>query len=140
MATNIFRLPPGRFQYQKVAQAQPCGPRHTDILFNFRFSTASTEKVLKAKSMRFWISMAWNMIAWELSGKPYLTAQVVWLRNQQSDSTILWHHTGALYYRRHVDGRFIADICPQVIDLPAGMPPSINLHECVGVADIDRLN
>ena len=93
-------------------------PGTVEILFNFRFSTASTVDGLKAKVHAILDKHGLEYeLLWELSGKPYLTpkgslvdavaaaiSQVTGLETELST-------TGGTS-----DGRFIADICPQVVE------------------------
>jgi len=80
-------------------------------------------------------------LSWELSGKPYLTPrgnlvdavsaaikQVVGIETELSTS-------GGTS-----DGRFIADICPQVIELGPLNATIHKIDECIPVADLDALS
>jgi len=116
-------------------------PGTLDILFNFRFSTASTEQSLKDKVHAILDKHGLEYdLAWELSGKPYLTAQgslvaAISKAIQQSYGiTPELSTTGGTS-----DGRFIADICPQVIEFGPLNATIHKLNECVGVADIEPL-
>jgi len=116
-------------------------PGTLDILFNFRFSTASTEQGLKDKVHAILDKHGLEYdLAWELSGKPYLTAQgslvaAISKAIQQSYGiTPELSTTGGTS-----DGRFIADICPQVIEFGPLNATIHKLNECVGVADIEPL-
>ncbi len=116
-------------------------PGTLDILFNFRFSTASTEQGLKDKVHAILDKHGLEYdLAWELSGKPYLTAEgslvaAISKAIQQSYGiTPELSTTGGTS-----DGRFIADICPQVIEFGPLNATIHKLNECVGVADIEPL-
>ncbi len=116
-------------------------PGTVEILFNFRFSTASTVDGLKAKVHAILDKHGLDYeLPWELSGKPFLTPkgdlvdaiasaikQVTGLETELSTS-------GGTS-----DGRFIADLCPQVVELGPNNATIHKLNECVAVADIEPL-
>jgi succinyl-diaminopimelate desuccinylase len=116
-------------------------PSHAEILFNFRFSTASTVESLKEKVHAI---LDRNKVEydleWEYSGKPYITpkgslvAAISESIQQAYGVTPELSTTGGTS-----DGRFIADICPQVIEFGPLNATIHKLNECVGVADIDPL-
>ncbi|MBK6630302.1 MAG: succinyl-diaminopimelate desuccinylase [Betaproteobacteria bacterium] len=117
-------------------------PGTAEILFNFRFSTASTPDGLKARVHeildRHDVEYA---LDWTLSGKPYLTprgrlvevaAQAI--RDITDVETELSTSGGTS------DGRFIADICPEVIELGPLNATIHKIDECIAVADIEELS
>ncbi|MBI5435984.1 MAG: succinyl-diaminopimelate desuccinylase [Nitrosomonadales bacterium] len=117
-------------------------PGTVEIEFNFRFSTASTVDSLKAKVHAILDKHGLSYdLAWLLAAKPYLTPrgdlvdavsaaikQVAGIEAELSTS-------GGTS-----DGRFIADICPQVIELGPLNATIHKLNECVAVADLDALS
>ncbi|MFA6063162.1 MAG: succinyl-diaminopimelate desuccinylase [Gallionella sp.] len=116
-------------------------PGTVEILFNFRFSTASTEQQLKDKVHA--ILDKHNVtydLEWELSGKPYITPKgslveaISHAIEQSYGITPELSTTGGTS-----DGRFIADICPQVIEFGPLNATIHKLNECVAVADIEPL-
>lgn len=117
-------------------------PGTVEILFNFRFSTASTVDGLKARVHdildRHGLEYA---LDWEFSGKPYLTprgdlveAVSAAIREVTGIETELSTTGGTS------DGRFIADICPQVIELGPCNATIHKLNECVSVSDLEQLS
>ncbi len=116
-------------------------PGHAEILFNFRFSTASTEQGLKDRvhAVLDQHSLDYDL-EWEYSGKPYLTPKgdlveaISAAIEQAYGITPELSTTGGTS-----DGRFIADICPQVIEFGPLNATIHKINECVGVADIDPL-
>ncbi len=116
-------------------------PGEVDILFNFRFSTASTEQSLKDKVHAILDKHHVEYeLHWELSGKPYLTpkgnlSEAISAAIQQAYGVTPELSTSG----GTSDGRFIADICPQVIEFGPLNATIHKLNECVGVADIDPL-
>jgi succinyl-diaminopimelate desuccinylase len=116
-------------------------PGEVEILFNFRFSTASTVEGLKEKVHAILDRHGVEYdLQWELSGKPYLTpkgslvAAISGAIEQAYGITPELSTSGGTS-----DGRFIADICPQVIEFGPLNATIHKLNECVGVADIEPL-
>jgi succinyl-diaminopimelate desuccinylase len=112
-------------------------PGTADILFNFRFSTASTPQQLQDKVHaildKYQVKYA---LKWELSGKPYLTPKgslVVAISDAIKQSYGITPELSTSGGTS--DGRFIADICPQVIEfgpLNATIHLPINLRKSAG--------
>jgi succinyl-diaminopimelate desuccinylase len=117
-------------------------PGTVEITFNFRFSTASTVDSLKAKVHAILDKHGLEYdLNWSLSGKPYLTprgnlvdAVSAAIKSVTGIDTDLSTTGGTS------DGRFIADICPQVIELGPVNATIHKLNECVAVADLDILS
>ncbi|MFA6901597.1 MAG: succinyl-diaminopimelate desuccinylase [Gallionellaceae bacterium] len=117
-------------------------PGSVEIEFNFRFSTASTVDGLKDKvhAILDKHGLQYDLL-WALSGKPYLTprgnlvdaisAAIKQVTGIDADLST----TGGTS-----DGRFIADICPQVIEMGPVNATIHKLNECVAVADLDVLS
>jgi succinyl-diaminopimelate desuccinylase len=117
-------------------------PGAVSLIFNFRFSTASTVESLQSKVHEVLDRHALKYdLKWELSGRPFLTpradlanamsaaiAQVTGIEPELSTS-------GGTS-----DGRFIADICPQVIEFGPCNATIHKLDEHVAVADIEKLS
>jgi succinyl-diaminopimelate desuccinylase len=117
-------------------------PGTVEVLFNFRFSTASTVDELKAKvhAILDKYGLEYDLL-WEFSGKPYLTprgnlveAVIASIKQVQGIEAELSTSGGTS------DGRFIADICPQVIELGPLNATIHKLNECVAVADLEALS
>ncbi|MDP2142643.1 MAG: succinyl-diaminopimelate desuccinylase [Gallionella sp.] len=117
-------------------------PGTVEILFNFRHSTASTIDSLKSRvhAILDKHGLDYDLI-WEMSGKPYLTphgdlvdAVAAAIKQVQGLDTELSTSGGTS------DGRFIADICPQVIELGPLNATIHKINECVPVADLDALS
>lgn len=117
-------------------------PGMAEILFNFRFSTASTPDGLKARVHEILDSHGIEYaLEWTLSGKPYLTprGRLVEMVLQAIRETVgieaeLSTSGGTS------DGRFIADICPEVIELGPLNATIHKIDECIAVADIEPLS
>lgn len=117
-------------------------PGSAEILFNFRFSTASTPDGLKRRVHEILDrNKVEYELEWTLSGKPYLTprgrlveAVSAAIRAETGVETELSTSGGTS------DGRFIADICPEVIELGPSNATIHKLNECVPVADVEALS
>ena len=116
-------------------------PGTVEILFNFRFSTASTEQDLKSRLHAILDKHAVQYdLQWELSGKPYITPKgnlveaISRAIEQSYGITPELSTTGGTS-----DGRFIADICSQVIEFGPLNATIHQLNECVALADIEAL-
>jgi len=117
-------------------------PGTVEILFNFRHSTASTTDELKAKvhAILDKHGLEYDLV-WEMSGSPYLTA-----RGNMVDAVasaikqVTGIETELSTSGGTSDGRFIADICPQVIELGPINATIHKLNECVSVADLKALS
>jgi len=103
-------------------------PGHVTIDFNFRFSTASTPEGLKARVHAILDQHKLEYsLDWTLGGEPFLTP-----RGELSDalSAAIEAETGVKTELSTTggtsDGRFIAKICPQVIEFG---PPNATIHK-----------
>ena len=137
-------FPPTAWQASNIHAGTGVGnviPGSLELDFNFRFSTASTEASLRERLesllRRHGIDFR---IEWLLGGKPFLTR-----RGELVDAV-----TGAI--RAHTgrtpelsttggtsDGRFIAEICPQIVELG---PVNASIHqvdEHIALAELELL-
>jgi succinyl-diaminopimelate desuccinylase len=140
---NAF-FPPTTWQVSNIhggTGASNVIPGSVVLDFNFRFSTESTptslqqrlQAVLERHGLEF-------ELTWVLGGLPFLTppgklvdAVAVAIFDETGITTELSTSGGTS------DGRFIAKICPQVIEFG---PPNASIHkidECVALADIEPL-
>ncbi len=111
------------------------------IDFNFRFSTESTPQALQARLQAVLDQHELDYeLLWTVGGLPFLTEPgklvdaVKQAIQQETGLTTVLSTTGGTS-----DGRFIAKICPQVIELG---PPNATIHkidEHLNVADIEPL-
>jgi len=117
-------------------------PGTAEILFNFRFSTASTPDGLKARVHeildRHGVEYA---LEWTLSGKPYLTprGRLVEMASQ-AIREVVGIETELSTSGGTSDGRFIADICPEVIELGPLNATIHKIDERIAAADIEPLS
>jgi succinyl-diaminopimelate desuccinylase len=103
-------------------------PGHVTVDFNFRFSTASTADGLEARVHAILDRHCLDYeLQWTLSGQPFLTPKGTLsdtlcdaIREELGVQTELSTTGGTS------DGRFIARICPQVIEFG---PPNASIHK-----------
>jgi succinyl-diaminopimelate desuccinylase len=116
-------------------------PGHIDLMFNFRFSTASTVEGLQSRVHAILDKHALDYeLAWSVSGLPFLTPRGT-LSNALEQA--IFDETGVRTELSTTggtsDGRFIARICEQVVEFG---PPNGSIHkidEHVEVAFIEPL-
>ncbi|SFU56659.1 succinyldiaminopimelate desuccinylase [Nitrosomonas eutropha] len=117
-------------------------PGEVNLLFNFRFSTASTVESLKTRVHEILDrhELEYELV-WELSGKPYLTPRGILA---DALSAAIREVTGVepelSTSGGTSDGRFIADICSQVVEFGPRNATIHKINESVEVADIERLS
>jgi len=116
-------------------------PGELDIVFNFRFSTEVTEQKLRETTEAILNKHQLNYeIDWHLSGQPFLTAEgelvdaaVSAVKQVTGMNTLLSTAGGTS------DGRFIAPMGTQVVELGPVNATIHQINECVAVADLDQL-
>ena len=116
-------------------------PGEVVVDFNFRFSTESTPEQLKARVVGLLARLAVpHSLAWTLGGSPFLTrpgglsAALTAAIQAETGATPVLSTTGGTS-----DGRFIAQVCAQVVEFG---PINASIHkidEHVQVADIEPL-
>ncbi|MDH5190547.1 MAG: succinyl-diaminopimelate desuccinylase [Gammaproteobacteria bacterium] len=117
-------------------------PGELEVIFNFRFSTESTEDSLKTRVHE--ILDQHNLkyeLHWALSGNPFLTsrgelidASVAAIKETSGRDTELSTSGGTS------DGRFIAPTGSQVLELGPLNATIHKVNECVSVDDLDTLS
>jgi len=137
-------FPPTSFQISNIHAGTGAGnviPGHLVVDFNFRFSTESTPESLKQRFQAALdkYELAYD-IEWTLGGEPFLTAPgtlsealALAIRAETGQTPVLSTTGGTS------DGRFIAKICPQVIEFG---PLNASIHkidEHVEVASVEPL-
>jgi succinyl-diaminopimelate desuccinylase len=116
-------------------------PGHVDIVFNFRFSTASTVEGLQARVRDILDRHGLRYdLDWELGAKPYLTprgdlveALSAAIRASAGVEPALSTTGGTS------DGRFIADIAREVVEFGPVNQTIHKIDECVGVGELEML-
>jgi len=117
-------------------------PGHVDVLFNFRFSTASTPDGLQARVRQILDRHGIDYeIAWTLGAKPFLTGGGALVdASRQAIRDELGIESELSTTGGTSDGRFLAEICPQVIEIG---PVNASIHkidECVEIAALAQLS
>ena len=116
-------------------------PGTVHIRFNFRFSTASTVETLQTRVHGILDRHGVEYdLDWSYDGRPYLTgkgdlvdAVARAIRKECGIETELSTTGGTS------DGRFIADICPQVVELGPVNATIHKIDECIRLADLEPL-
>jgi succinyl-diaminopimelate desuccinylase len=116
-------------------------PGELDIVFNFRFSTEVTEQQLRDTTEAILKKHQLDYkIDWHLSGQPFLTAEgelvdaaVSAVKHVTGLDTLLSTAGGTS------DGRFIAPMGTQVVELGPVNATIHQINECVAVDDLDQL-
>ena len=150
-------FPPTTWQISNIHGGTGAGnviPGSVEILFNFRFASASTPEDLQArvhaildKHLQEHAGRTENVpgytckIAWTLGARPFLTgrgalvdAALAAIRAETGIDAELSTTGGTS------DGRFIAEICPQVIEIGPVNATIHKIDECVEIADLPRLS
>ena len=137
-------FPPTTWQVSNIHGGTGVGnviPGEVVVDFNFRFSTESTPEQLKARVLDLLArhGLAYRL-AWTLGGAPFLTAPGSLSAALSAAILAECGVTPALSTTGGTsDGRFIARICPQVVEFG---PVNASIHkidEQVAVADIEPL-
>ncbi|MGP5118789.1 succinyl-diaminopimelate desuccinylase [Psychrobacter alimentarius] len=120
-------------------------PETLEVVFNFRFSTETTEDELKAKTHAifdkyFADSKASYDINWKLSGQPFLTPEGKLVSAcQKAIKTVTDVDTTLSTSGGTSDGRFIAPTGAQVVELGVRNATIHQVDEKVEVDDLGRL-
>ncbi len=137
-------FPPTTFQISNIHAGTGAGnviPGHLDVQFNFRFSTEQTpaglqaevDSILRRHGLEFTLD-------WTLGGEPFLTEAGPL---SQALSQAIEAETGVQPELSTTggtsDGRFIAKICPQVVEFGPLNASIHQINEHVAVADLQPL-
>ena len=137
-------FPPTTWQISNFTAGTGAGnviPGTAAIRFNFRFSTASTVESLQTRVVnildRHGVS---HDLQWSYDGRPYLTGRgdlvdVV----ARAIKTVTGIDTELSTTGGTSDGRFIADICPQVVECGPTNATIHKINECIAVAELETL-
>ncbi|HEY8856030.1 MAG TPA: succinyl-diaminopimelate desuccinylase [Rugosibacter sp.] len=121
--------------------ANNVSPGTFDLLFNFRFSTASTPEGLQARvhEMLDRHGLTYN-IHWTLGAKPFLTLRGPLCVAISESITRVTGITPALATTGGTsDGRFIADICSQLVEFGPINDSIHKIDERIAVAELEQL-
>jgi succinyl-diaminopimelate desuccinylase len=116
-------------------------PGSVAIKFNFRFSTASTVESLETRVHGILDRHGVEYdLAWSYDGRPYLTGKgdlvdaVARAIKKVTGIDTELSTTGGTS-----DGRFIADVCPQVVEFGPTNATIHKINECIGLEDLEVL-
>ena len=137
-------FPPTSFQVSNLnagTGAENVVPGSSEMLCNFRFSTASTERSLKERFEEVLKKHALEYtIAWTLGGKPFLSTPG---KLTEAVKQSVQAHAG---YSPQLstgggtsDGRFIIDICPEIVELGPVNASIHKLNEHIELAAFEKL-
>jgi succinyl-diaminopimelate desuccinylase len=138
-------FPPTTWQVSNINAGTGAGnviPGELHVKFNFRFSTASTLESLQTRVVGILDKHGLKYdLDWRYDGRPFLTKPGDLVEAvRRAIKTVTGIETTMSTTGGTSDGRFIADICPQVIEFG---PPNATIHkvnESVAVADIEPLS
>jgi succinyl-diaminopimelate desuccinylase len=137
-------FPPTTWQVSNISAGTGANnviPGELHVKFNFRFSTASTLESLQTRVVNILDRHGLKYdLEWRYDGRPFLTkpgnlvdAVGRAIKFVTGIDTKLSTGGGTS------DGRFIADICPQVIEFGPTNATIHKVNECIAVADIEPL-
>jgi succinyl-diaminopimelate desuccinylase len=138
-------FPPTSFQISNIhagTGATNVVPGTLEVLFNFRFSTASTIEELQARvhALLDRHDLEYE-IHWTIGGRPFLTPRGTLVDVLVDSIRAVTGIEPALSTSGGTsDGRFIADICPQVVELG---PVNASIHkvdEHIAIDDLEPLS
>ncbi len=137
-------FPPTSFQVSNAHAGTGAGnvvPGRFEIMFNFRFSNASSVEQLQSRVHALLDRHGLEYdIRWTLGAKPFLTQRGdLCAALTDAIATEVGVTTGLSTSGGTSDGRFITDICPQLVEFG---PVNASIHkvdECIAVADLEPL-
>jgi succinyl-diaminopimelate desuccinylase len=138
-------FPPTTWQISNIAAGTGAGnviPGELRVSFNFRFSTASTMESLKARVREVLDrhGLEYNL-TWWLSGQPFLTPKGKLVESLSRAVNTVTGRTPELSTSGGTsDGRFIADICREVVELGPINASIHKLDEHIILADLEALS
>ncbi len=140
---NAF-FPPTTFQVSNIHAGTGVGnviPGEAVVDFNFRFSTESTAESLQARVEALLVRHGLTFdLAWTLGGQPFLTPPGTLTQAVGDAIEAECGHRPVLSTTGGTsDGRFIATICPQVIELGPRNASIHKIDEHVDAADVEHL-
>ena len=137
-------FPPTSFQIpnlQAGTGASNVIPGEFDVQFNFRFSTELTEEEIKRRVHSVLDAHGLDYdVKWTLSGQPFLTDTGELLAAVVAAVEEVNHQAPALLTTGGTsDGRFIAQMGAQVVELGPVNATIHKVNECVRIADLEKL-
>ncbi len=138
-------FPPNTWQISNIHGGTGAGnviPGMIEIQFNFRFSTASTPQSLQQRLYAILHKYELDYeVHWDLSAKPFFTAPGELVK---AISDVIFETTGEPAELSTTggtsDGRFITEICPQLIEFGPINESIHKIDEHIAIEDIERLS
>ncbi|MBL8437983.1 MAG: succinyl-diaminopimelate desuccinylase [Zoogloeaceae bacterium] len=117
-------------------------PGSLEVLFNFRYSTASTAEALQARVRETLDRHGLDYeLGWTHSGKPFLTPRGTLVDAMaQAIAAVTGVNTELSTTGGTSDGRFIADICPQVVEFGPVNATIHKINERIRLSDLGPLS
>jgi len=138
-------FPPTTWQVSNMNAGTGAGnviPGEVQVKFNFRFSTASTLESLQTRVVGILDRHGLQYdLDWRYDGRPFLTkpGDLVDAVGRAIQS-VTGVETKLSTTGGTSDGRFIADICPQVVEFGPTNATIHKVNECIAVADVEPLS
>jgi len=137
-------FPPTTFQISNINSgtgATNVIPGNVEVLFNFRYSTESSQETLQSRVHDLLDKHALDYtIDWNLSGNPFLTPRGELVSAvQKAVKSVMGYETKLLTTGGTSDGRFIAPTGAQVVELGPLNATIHKVNECVSTQDLDSL-
>ena len=137
-------FPPTTWQISNIhagTGATNVSPGEAQIMFNFRFSTASTVESLQTRVHGILDRQGVEYdLDWLYGGRPFLTKKGDLVDAvARAIKTVTGVDTELSTTGGTSDGRFIADICPQVVEFGPTNATIHKVNECLPVAEIEPL-
>ncbi len=137
-------FPPTSFQIPNLSAGTGASnviPGEFKVQFNFRFSTESSDNELKARVHSILDAHGLNyQLNWTLNGQPFLTSQGTLIDAVVDAVTAVNHQAPQLLTTGGTsDGRFIAQMGGQVVELGPVNATIHKVNECVKIADLEKL-
>ncbi|MFT6732152.1 MAG: succinyl-diaminopimelate desuccinylase [Polaribacter sp.] len=125
----------------KAGEASNVIPGEIDVEFNFRFSTEFTVESLQAKMQNFINKHCVNTeLKWKVNGEPFITESKELINAARAAIKQVCNiETSAQTSGGTSDGRFIAKMGAQIVELGPINKTIHQVNECVIVDDLDKL-
>lgn len=138
-------FPPTSFQISNIhagTGATNVIPGELEVVFNFRFSTESSDDGLRLRVRKILDKHELDYkIDWSLSGNPFLTAAGALVdATRESIKEVIGIDTELSTTGGTSDGRFIAPTGTQVLEFGPRNATIHKVNECVSVEDLDTLS
>jgi succinyl-diaminopimelate desuccinylase len=116
-------------------------PGEAHIKFNFRFSTASTIESLQTRLVGILDRHDLQYdLEWRYDGRPYITKKGDLVEAvARAIKTVTGVDTKLSTTGGTSDGRIIADICPQVVELGPTNATIHKVNECINLRELEEL-